>query len=144
MTRIASATFLRSAAPIIGMRPRPSPISFIFSRTSFASGILVGTNSTASGRVLRSFCTTDVASASGGVKVSSIVSLMPSFSNPPSRIGFRKLTGDAVLSPMMPIVCNCWPVATFPSSMIAGMAPIDCAPAVGDVWNTYLKPRAVI
>ena len=36
------------------------------------------------------------------------------------------------------------PVATFPSSIIAGSAPTDCAPAVGDVWNTYLKPRAVI
>jgi hypothetical protein len=95
--------------------------------------MLVGTNSTASGRELRSFCTTDVASASGGVKISSIVSLMPIFSRPPSRIGFRKLTGDAVLSPMMPIVCNGWPVATLPSSTIAGIAPTDCAPAVGDV-----------
>ena len=129
---------------ITGMRPRPRPISVSFSSTSLSSGMLVGSSSRMSGRVLRTFCTTEVASGSGGVKISSTTTFSPSFSRPPSRIGLTKLTGEAVLSMMMPTVLAGFPVADLASSSSAGSAPWACAPAVGEVWNTYLKPRAVI
>ena len=50
-----------------GMRPLPMPISFIFSRMILVSGTLVVSTSRTSGRALRTFCTIDVASDSGGV-----------------------------------------------------------------------------
>ena len=69
---------------------------------------------------------------------------MPIFSSPPSRIGFRKKTGEAELSPMMPAVDGVLPVAVLASSRIAGTAPEDCRLATGEVWKTYLKPRSVM
>src|SRR6202165_4607119 len=139
-----------SGAPICapfdttGKRPRPSPISLSFSSTSLSSGTLVGSSSSTSGRELRTFCTTEVASASGGVKVSSTNSFRFSLSNPPSRIGLTKLIGAAVLSIPLPTVVRGFPVAIFASSSSAGSAPCACAPPVGEVWNTYLKPRPVM
>ena len=59
---------------------------------------------------------------------------MPSLVSPPSRIGLRKATGEAVLSPMMPAVVGALPVAALPSSMIVGSALTDCQPAVGEDW----------
>jgi hypothetical protein len=59
-------------------------------------------------------------------------------------MGLRKLTGDAVLSPIIPAVCGALPVAALARSRIAGIASVDCTPAVGEVWNTYLKPRSVM
>ena len=83
-------------------------------------------------------------SDSGGVKVSSTTSLSPSFSNPPSRIGLAKATAAAVLSWMMATVSSFLPVALSASLTRAGMALLACSPPVSEVWNTYLKPRAVI
>ena len=69
---------------------------------------------------------------------------MPSFCSPPSRIGLRKATGEAVLSPMMPAVVGALPVAALASSMMVGSAAPGCRPAGIELWNTYLKPRAVM
>jgi hypothetical protein len=55
-----------------------------------------------SGWVERSFCATDVASASGGVQISSATSSMPLSLNSFSRSGLKKKTLEAVLSPTSP------------------------------------------
>ena len=126
------------------MRPRPRPNSCIFSRHILSSGIDVGSSSRKSGRLERTFWMSGVASDSGGVKVSSTTSLRPSFSIPPSRMGLAKLTGAAVLSMMMPTVCGLLPDTVSASLTRAGSTLLAWAPPVGEVWNTYLKPRAVI
>ena len=129
---------------ITGTRPRPRPNSCSFSRHSLSSGIAVGSSRRKSGRLERTFWISGVASDSGGVKVSSTTSLRPSFSMPPSRMGLAKLTGAAVLSMTMATVLGLLPVAASASLTRAGSALLAWAPPVGEVWNTYLKPRAVI
>jgi hypothetical protein len=54
-----------------------------------------------------------------------------------------KLTGEAELSPMMPALAGT-SGRGLASSRIVGTASVDCRPAVGELWNTYLKPRSVI
>ena len=122
----------------------PRPISLIFSTHILSSEIAVGSSSRISGRCERTFWISGVQSDSGGVKVSSTTSLSPSFSSPPSRIGLVKLTEAAVLSWMMPTRRGFLPVAASASLRIAGIALTACAPPPSEVWNTYLKPRAVI
>ena len=137
-------TFNISGAPIgpplviTGMRPLPRPISFSFSRMSLVSGTLVVSTSSKSGRALRTFWTSDVASESGGVKVSSTTSFSPSLSKPPSRIGLLKLTGEAVLSIRIPTVFGRGAFAALATSRITGSASSACLFAVGEVWKTYL------
>ena len=142
--RSLPTTVSNSGAPMwpplvmIGSRPLPRPISLSFSSTSLVSGTLVVSTSSMSGRALRTFCTSEVASDSGGVKVSSTTSLRPSLSKPPSRIGLVKLTGEAVLSMMMPMVLGVATCASLATSITTGSASLDCLLAVGEVWNTYL------
>ena len=102
------------------------------------SGTFVVSTSSRSGRAPRTFCTSEVASESGGVKVSSTTSFRPSFSKPPSRIGLVKLTGEAVLSIRMPTVFGVVAFASLAMAITTGRASAAWALAVGEVWNTYL------
>ncbi len=99
-----------------GTAPLPMRISLILSSRSLVSGTLVDNKKATSGRVLRSFCTLDVASDIGGVNTSSTVSLSFSFSKPPSRMALVKLTGEAVLSITMPTDCGALPLACVANS----------------------------
>jgi hypothetical protein len=83
-------------------------------------GHVGGKRSTNSGLAERTFCMSGVASESGGVKISSTTSFRQSFSGPPSRIGFMKLIGKAVLSEMMPTVVGRLPLAFSARSRSAG------------------------
>ena len=49
-----------------------------------------------------------------------------------------KATGEAVLSMTMPMVFGVAPVALFITWLRTGRAFSACAPAVIEVWNTYL------
>jgi len=143
-------TFNSSGAPIwpplvtTGTAPFPMRISLILSSSSLVSGTLVDNKNATSGRVLRSFCTLDVASDIGGVNTSSTVSLSFSLSKPPSRMALVKLTGDAVLSITMPTDCGGLPLACVANFTKIGNAAAACVLALGDVWKTYLKPRSLI
>src|ERR1700682_58624 len=106
--RSLPTTFRSSGAPLCpplamtAMRPLPRPISESFSSTSLESGPRVVSINRTSGRALRTFCTMEVASASGGVNTSSTTSFKPSLSKPPSRIGLGEVTGGAGLSLLVP------------------------------------------
>jgi hypothetical protein len=97
-----------------------------------------------SGRPERIFCTSVVASASGGVYVSSATIVSPrSFATCP-RIGFMKLTDDAELSPTNATLVG-RPLPAFAArSTTRGSIAVAWASAVGDDWKTYLNPRPVI
>ena len=153
ITPSSCATFMlarrsgsRIAAPfeIVGSRPSPSPNSFIFSSSSFASEMAVGSRSSMSGRLARTFWISGVAFASGGVKVSSTTSVRPSFASCVARIGFTNASDAAVLSITMPTVFGRLPEDFSAIASNAGSEPSACWSPVADVWKTYLKPRAVI
>ena len=129
---------------IVGSLPCPRPNSFIFSSSSLASEITVGRKNRRSGFAERTFCTSDVASASGGVKVSSTISCRPFSASRPSRIALADDTDAAVLSVTIATVLGFLPDAVSASFTICGRACFACDPAVAEVWNTYLNPRSVI
>ena len=89
----------------------------------------------------RTFCTSGVASASGGVKVSSTTSLRPAFFEQTlaHRLD-RGHRGGGVVGDDgdgLGVAAG----RTLASSMMIGKACVACEPAVAEVWKTYLKPR---
>ena len=131
--------------PTSGILPLPSLNSSSFSRTSLQSGIAEVSSSRKSGLAERTLSTSGVASDKGGVKIWSTAGLRPTLSSPPpSRSCLPKLTGEAVLSWIMPMVFGRLPVACSASFNAVGRVSAACQSAVGEVWKMNLKPRLVI
>jgi hypothetical protein len=129
---------------IVGILPCPRPNSFIFSSSSLASEITVGRKNKRSGLAERIFWTSEVASASGGVNVSSTINCSPLAASKPSLIDFADAIDAPVLSVMIATVFGLLPEAASARFMICGKACRAWEAAVAEVWKTYLKPRSVI
>jgi hypothetical protein len=99
-----------------------------------ASEITVGRKKNRSGRVARSCCTSGVASASGGVKVSSTTNSSPSSASSRSRIGLTDEIEAAVLSVMIATVFGSAPAA-LASCIRVGSDCSACEPEVAEVWK---------
>src|SRR5215472_9582489 len=125
---------------VLGVMPRSANLS----SRSLSSPTLVDWHTMKSGRPERIFCTRVVASASGGVYVSSATIVSARSFATCSRIGFMKLTTAAELSPTKATLVGRAPVDLLARSTIRGNSAVACASAVGEDWKMYLKPRPVI
>ena len=96
-----------------------------------------------SGWVARSFCTIEVASASGGVQTSSATSSMPLAARSFSRSGLKKKTVAAVLSPTSAAFLS-GRLFFLPISTTRSRACSACSDETGEVWKVYLNPRSVM
>ena len=130
--------------PTTGSLPPPRPNSDSLSKMILSSGTFDGSASRKSGRADRTRWIMVVASVSGGVKTSSTTAVSPRSASTWDRIGFRKLTAEAVLSDIIATFFGRLPVARSASSRIVGSAFSAWSTPVGEDWNIYLKPRLVI
>ena len=96
-----------------------------------------------SGWVARIFWTIAVASASGGVQISSRTTSLPLALSSFSRGGLKKKSLAAVLSPMNAAFLIGW-LLRLAISTSCSSACSAWAEETGLDWNVYLKPRSVI
>ncbi|MNT79284.1 hypothetical protein D3C72_2186030 [compost metagenome] len=108
------------------------------------SEITVGRKNSRSGRFCRTCCTSEVASASGGVKTCSSTTSSPTSASSPAFIRSTEDKEAAVLSVMMATVFGRLPDCCSARSRMIGSASCAWTPAVADVWKMFLNPRPVI
>src|SRR5260221_1546118 len=131
--------------PTSGIFPLLSLTSSSFQSISLQSGMAEVRSSRKSGLAERTLSTSGVASDSGGVKIWSTTALRPAFSMPPpSRSCLPKLTGEAVLSWITPIVFGRLPVACSASLSAVGRGSAACQSAGRDVLYMDIEARLVV